>query len=99
MARHGVWAKFLRPAMERFAGVRTPGPHAGGPDMRTGGPHSGKASGPGKFLLPSANPRVQSLMIVAHTPAMGKEGTVAHTLFRSRSATRVGFDQSSSHGG
>jgi len=29
-----------------IAGVRTAGPHAESPDMRTGGPHSGKTPGP-----------------------------------------------------
>ena len=54
-----------------IAGVRTPRPHAEGPDMRTGRPHSGKPPALDVLFQPMRNSTGHSLMIVAHTPGRG----------------------------
>ncbi len=54
------WRIRYRLSARMIAGVRTAGPHAEGPDMRIGGPHSGNACGRRRAAPPTGNPSALS---------------------------------------
>src|SRR5206468_7345482 len=72
---------------EGFAGVRTPGPHAEAPTMRTGGPHSGKASTPGSISL-KVDPHPLPALVRGRKGEKGKLRPVPGRPFLTRRASR-----------